>query len=729
MSDQRESFPTLEDASTLEGKALAAVIEGNSISAKLGSLGFAFKDLSGNAVLPQLDAGGGIPISALPLPTGAATEATLATAAASLVSIDNKAIFFPASDYTLDTFRVQTYNDFVTANAELGFIHGNLTAINGKVPSGLTVTSNMLQVDGSGVTQPISAASLPLPSGAATSAKQPALGTAGTASADVITIQGKAGMTAVKVDGSAVTQPISAASLPLPSGAATAANQASEYAALGTIIGYEASIDASTFASKNTLSSIDGKLYSTGSSLLVTDNALTGLLVSQNSTTSGQVAPLVQGAVTTSAPTYVTGRTDPLSLTTAGALRVDSSAVTQPVSGTFWQATQPVSISGTVPVSISGTVAVSAASLPLPTGAATETTLSAFKTANHTDLLSVVSTLGTPMQQTGGSLTAGQGFGTLLASNSWWVKISDGTNAAAVVGTALKVDGSAVTQPISAAALPLPTGAATSALQSTINTTLGSPFQAGGSIGNTTFASTQSGTWNITNVSGTVSLPTGASTAAKQPAFGTAGTASSDVLTIQGKVGMTQVLVDASATTSIILPTGASTSSAQATQIVSLASIDSKLISTGTALRVDLAVTGSNATAIRVDGSSVTQPVSGPLTDTQLRASAVPVSLATLPALVAGSAVIGHVIVDTAPTTTVTGTVSANVSDSTGTAFSSTNPLATKNDALLDFQRLMLAELRAIRLAVVMLATEGGRCRTDDFDSEALIPDLNYLTN
>lgn len=48
---------------------------------------------------------------------------------------------------------------------------------------------------------------------------------------------------------------------------------------------------------------------------------------------------------------------------------------------------------------------------------------------------------------------------------------------------------------ISAASLPLPTGASTAANQSTeitalgtINTTLGSPFQAGGSIGNTSFA-------------------------------------------------------------------------------------------------------------------------------------------------------------------------------------------------------------------------------------------------
>ena len=48
-----------------------------------------------------------------------------------------------------------------------------------------------------------------LPTGASTAAKQPALGTAGTASTDVITVQGIAAMTALKVDGSAVTQPVS----------------------------------------------------------------------------------------------------------------------------------------------------------------------------------------------------------------------------------------------------------------------------------------------------------------------------------------------------------------------------------------------------------------------------------------------------------------------------------------------------------------------------------------
>jgi len=60
-------------------------------------------------------------------------------------------------------------------------------------------SANALVVDGSAVTQPISAVSLPLPTGAATSAKQPALGTAGTASSDVLTVQGIAGMTKLLV--------------------------------------------------------------------------------------------------------------------------------------------------------------------------------------------------------------------------------------------------------------------------------------------------------------------------------------------------------------------------------------------------------------------------------------------------------------------------------------------------------------------------------------------------
>lgn len=136
-----------------------------------------------------------------------------------------------------------------------------------------------------------------------------------------------------------------------------------------------------------------------------------------------------------------------------------------------------------------------------------------------------------------------------------------------------------------------------------------------------TWAATQSGTWNITNISGTVSLPTGASTAAKQPALGTAGTASSDVITIQGIASMTAVKVDGSGVTqpvsgtvtanagtgtmavsaaSLPLPSGAATSAKQPA-----------LGTAGTASTDVISVQGiASMTALKVDGSGVTQPVS-----------------------------------------------------------------------------------------------------------------------
>lgn len=81
----------------------------------------------------------------------------------------------------------------------------------------------------------------------------------------------------------------------------------------------------------------------------------------------------------------------------------------------------------------------------------------------------------------------------------------------------------------------------------------------------------QSGTWNITNVSGTVSLPTGAATAAKQPALGTAGTASADVITVQGIAAMTALKVDGSAVTQpvsgTVAVTGVATAANQTTII------------------------------------------------------------------------------------------------------------------------------------------------------------------
>ena len=188
-----------------------------------------------------------------------------------------------------------------------------------------------------------------------------------------------------------------------------------------------------------------------------------------------------------------------------------------------------LTVDGTVTANAgSGTFAVSAASLPLPTGAAT----AANQAAGNTSLATLAGAVsGTEVQVD------------VLTMPT--VTISDGGGAITVDGT-VAVTGTfwQATQPVSVASTLTVTGT-------------GGTFpvtDSGGSLtvdNGGTFAvqAAQSGTWNITNVSGTVSLPTGAATAAKQPALGTAGTASSDVLTVQGIASMTPLLVNGSGVT------------------------------------------------------------------------------------------------------------------------------------------------------------------------------------
>lgn len=103
--------------------------------------------------------------------------------------------------------------------AALDAVTTGLTALAELLPAALGASGG-LKISGSGTalpvegeffqaTQPVSADALPLPAGAATADKQPAIGTAGAASSDVVTIQGVAGMTPLEVDGSGVTQPVS----------------------------------------------------------------------------------------------------------------------------------------------------------------------------------------------------------------------------------------------------------------------------------------------------------------------------------------------------------------------------------------------------------------------------------------------------------------------------------------------------------------------------------------
>ena len=207
-----------------------------------------------------------------------------------------------------------------------------------------------------------------LPTGAATAAKQPALGTAGASSADVISVQGIAAGTALIVDGSGVTQPVS--------GTVTA-----NVGTIGTIATEvtSAAILVDTTNISNAYKVLGSASYVEG----VTSGAVAGAVRNDTlaalATTDNEIAPF---QVNASGALYVDGSnsTQPISGTVTanagtGTFTVDGSAVTQPVSGTFFQATQPVS----------------AVSLPLPTGAATEAKQPALGTAgaSASDVISV----------------------------------------------------------------------------------------------------------------------------------------------------------------------------------------------------------------------------------------------------------------------------------------------------------------------------------------------------
>lgn len=274
---------------------------------------------------------------------------------------------------------------------------------------------------------------------------------------------------------------------------------------------------------------------------------------------------------------------------TDGTLKVDGSGVTQ-----------PVSISGSVPVTGPLTdaqlrataVPVSAASLPLPTGAATETTLNSVKTAVELidNTVATDNTTAPANALVVGGVTAGGVFQTFETNGSGHLNIADGGGSITVDGTVTANAGTG-TFAVSAASLPLPTGAATEATLSAINT--------------------------------------------KTPALGQALMAASQPVVIASN----QSTVPVSAA-SLPLPSGAATSALQTTGNTSLSSIDTKTPALGQALMAasQPVVIASNQSAISVTGPltdaqlrATAVPVSGPLTDTQLRATAVPVSAASLP--------------------------------------------------------------------------------------------------
>ncbi len=327
-----------------------------------------------------------------------------------------------------------------------------------------------------------------------------------------------------------------------------------------------------------------------------------------------------------------------------GTLLVDASAHAQPVTGTFWQATQPVSIaslpalatgSNTIgAVNINGTVPVSG-------------TITTTNTANGDPGSSA------PSQATQvGGIDGGGALRTLKVA-------TDGS---------LTVDGSAVTQPVSGT-VTANAGSGTFAVSGTVTANAGSgTFLVDGSANPQPVTGTF---WQATQpVSGTFFQATQPVSAAALPLPSGASTEST-LSSLNAKVpsnltvSSTRLLVDGSGVTqpvsvaSLPLPSGAATET-------TLASIDTKTPVLGQALAaasVPVVLTASQLSTLTplstvtanagtgtftVNGSGFTQPVSGTFWQ-----ATQPVSIATAPVLVAGSAIIGKVGIDqTTPGTT-----------------------------------------------------------------------------
>lgn len=288
---------------------------------------------AGDLVSPTLDAGDNLNVNVQTsaLPSNAATEAKQDTGNTLLTSIDSKIT-------VVDTNSVAITSSALPTGAAT---ETTLSSIDGKVPSGLTVSSTRLLVDASGTTQPISGTvtvtqatgtnlhavidTSALPTGASTEAKQD------TGNTSLSSIDGKTPALVsgrVPVDGSGVTQPISASSLPLPTGAATEA----------------------------TLSSIDGKMNSLGQKTMA--NSMPVVISSDQSAVATKAPVNTTGSGSGSGATVstVTTLTAPSNAVGFILMNLDTStanirwAVGRTASTTLGQQLQPGRDSGFVPV-------------------------------------------------------------------------------------------------------------------------------------------------------------------------------------------------------------------------------------------------------------------------------------------------------------------------------------------------------------------------------------------
>lgn len=236
---------------------------------------------------------------------GAADQGKKGSAPESWYVQDGSGLLATAAKQDDGNNTLSSIKDSVATESTLLGASASLASIDGKLTAPINVTGPLTNTELRAAAVPVSAVSLPLPSGAATAAKQPALGVAGTPSSDVLSVQGVSGGTPVKTDGSAVTQPVSAASLPLPAGAATSALQGGGLPAalvggrLDANVGAWLGSTAPTVGQKTAANSLPVVLASDTGTLTVATSVTAGtsaVETYQDCSTAQIVLPAIDGA-------------------------------------------------------------------------------------------------------------------------------------------------------------------------------------------------------------------------------------------------------------------------------------------------------------------------------------------------------------------------------------------------------------------------------------------------
>lgn len=366
---------------------------------------------------------------------------------------------------------------------------------------------------------------------------------------------------AAKVDGSGVTQPISAAALPLPAGASTEAT-------LGTLLA--------------------------------------------SGTFTARLGTLGQKTMAGSTPVVFAS---------------DQTAL--PVTGTFWQGTQPVSGPLTDSQLRALAVAISASSLPLPTGAATETTL-----------------------------------GTLLLNSTFTARLGTLGQKAMSGSTPVVFASDQSALPITAAALPLPSGAATEATLLTRtkpadqqHAIIDSSALPTGAATETTLGLVKAKTDNIDVLLSTRTKPADQQHAIVDSSALPTGAATDGVLT-----GGTQKAIMRGGAKGATTAADVTSTSIDADHNAADVSVKGTAAISAVALPLP---SGASTSAAQTDRSQKTQITDGTRDGTVKAAStaaqaadtSLVVALHPTSPLPTGSNVIGHVVADTGSTTAVTGNV------------------------------------------------------------------------